>query len=472
MFASVVLTRTPCSLAWTASWKHTPATVSKCRICQWMSMTRIWNAVRMQTSGTLERQSKTTRWNMYWYQLFLCKCRACPRTSCIVACTAARTRVLLGSLRVPSAHAIGNSLQTLRLSVGFTSDFCTNIIFHKSRKKLSERCLAVTGFWCTTWIDGIDVSFAAHRSVKSVVALRSFQQLKQGSVQLKHDVVRPNFGTSVSMVVWLITTITRLGRRCRTMTWQCDWCCWSSWWWSWRRGDEVKMRRKWRCGWIWERNEGMGIRIGMRTKIMKQQRRITTMMWQKNGNHAAKKKCSTCLELLQIRTIRTPTALWLMFHPSKATTPFLIKITDLVPKKGGNTERRLLTLCFVVGCFYQKSFSTCTGRLCPISWQDCRRRGTELNIAPMLRRLPKPPGGKRWKNSNQSDNTSTLHLVMCHDSAKIMVSNDLHANRLAAKVPSSFVRTFSNKLKRFFVFACCKQWSRARIFWMWISICL
>lgn len=151
MFASVVLTGTPCSLAWTASWKHTPATVSKCRICQWMSMTRIWNAVRMQTSGILERQSETTRWNMYWYQLFLCKCRACPRTSCIVACTAARTRVLLGSLRVPSAQAIGNSLQTLWLSVGFTSDLCTNIIFQ--RKKLSERCLAVTGFWCTTWME-------------------------------------------------------------------------------------------------------------------------------------------------------------------------------------------------------------------------------------------------------------------------------------------------------------------------------
>ena len=134
MFASVVLTRTPCSLAWTASWKHTPATVSKCRICQWMSMTRIWNAVRMQTSGTLERQSDTTRWNMYWYQLFLCKCRACPRTSCIVVCTAARTRVLLGSLRVPSAHAIGNSLQTLRLSVGFTSDFVP-ILFSTSHEK-------------------------------------------------------------------------------------------------------------------------------------------------------------------------------------------------------------------------------------------------------------------------------------------------------------------------------------------------
>ena len=26
----------------------------------------------MQTSGTLERQSETTRWNMYWYQFISC----------------------------------------------------------------------------------------------------------------------------------------------------------------------------------------------------------------------------------------------------------------------------------------------------------------------------------------------------------------------------------------------------------------
>lgn len=190
--------------------------------------------------------------------------------------------------------------------------------------------------------------------MQSAVALRSFQQLKQGSVQLKHDVVRPNFGTSVSMVVWLITTTTRLGRRCRTMTWQCDWCCWSSWWWSWRRGDEVKMRRKWRCGWIWERNEGMGIRIGMRTKIMKQQRRITTMMWQKNGNHATKKKCSTCLELLQIRTSRTPTALWLMFHPSKATTPFFNQNHRSCTKKRGKHGTEIVDAMFRSWLFLPK----------------------------------------------------------------------------------------------------------------------
>ena len=140
----------------------------------------------MQTTGTLERQSETTRWNMYWYQLFLCKCRACPRTSCIVACTPARTRVLLGSLRVPSAQAIGNSLQTLRLSVGFTSDFCTNIIFQKSRKKIVRTlpCCHRILVHYLNGIDGIDFSFGAHRSVNSAVALRSFQQLKQGSVRL------------------------------------------------------------------------------------------------------------------------------------------------------------------------------------------------------------------------------------------------------------------------------------------------
>lgn len=274
------------------------------------------------------------------------------------------------------------------------------------------------------------------------------------------------------MVVWLITTTTRLGRRCRTMTWQCDWCCWSSWWWSWRRGDEVKMRRKWRCGWIWERNERMGIRIGMRTKIMKQQRRITTMMWQKNGNHATKKKCSTCLELLQIRTSRTPTALWLMFHPSKATTPFFNQNHRSCTKKGGNTERRLLTLCFVVGCFYQKSFSTCTGRLCPISWQDCRRRGTELNIAPMLRRLPKPPGVKGGKIATNP--TTRRHFIWWCATIPLRSWSATTCTQTGWLQGSqvSFVRTFSNKLKRFFVFACCKQWSRARIFWMWISICL
>lgn len=114
------------------------------------------------------------------------------------------------------------------------------------------------------------------------------------------------------------------------------------------------MRRKWRCRWIWERNEGMGIRIGMRTTIMKQQRRISQPWCGKKMETMQRKKCSTCLEFLQIRTSRAPTALWLMFHPSKATTPFLIKITDLVPKKkAGNTERKLLTLSFVVGCFYQ-----------------------------------------------------------------------------------------------------------------------